>query len=561
MKKYDKGSNILVDLNYQKFIKVMKLTIALLTLICLQVSAKTYSQDKITLKMNATGMKKVLFAIEKKTNFRFLFSEEIIKDQPPVSIDVVDAPIDEVMNRLLENSGISYKIINATLVVLRKGVTAAEITVSEVRVTGKVSSASGEALIGVSVKVKNSSVGTTTDGSGNFALTVPDDAVLEFSYVGFTTLEERVAGRNVINVTLQASTQVLDQVVVVGYGTQRKRDLTGSISSVKGDELAKLPSTNPISSLQGKVAGLTISNSGRAGSTPVVRIRGVNSPNSASPLYVVDGVLHDNIDFLNPADIETVDILRDPSSIAIYGLRGANGVIAITSKKAARGKSTINLVSSVGVQKVNDKIEMVDAAGFRKLYDAQLANLNAAPFDYTNYTANTNWQDLVLRSAIITSNSLSISNSGDKSTTLINLGYTNQEGVEIYDNYQRFLVRLREEIKFNNNIKVGGDITGYHWINKPPVGNLITNALWAAPIVPIQSDENTYYSMPSFQRAQVGNPIANVNRNRGTQLDKGYRLIGSLFAEIRFLKSFTWRSTVYTDLGFNFARSYSRLPI
>src|SRR5688572_3952334 len=394
MKKNDKGSNILTDLNYLKFIRVMKLTIALMTLICLQVSAKTYSQDKITLKMNTTEMKKVLFAIEKKTNFRFLFSEEIVKDQPRISIDVVNAPIDEVMNKLLENSGIGYKIINETLVVLRKGVTAAEITVSELRVTGKVTSASGEPLIGVSVKVKNSSVGTMTEASGNYAITVPDDAVLEFSYIGFTTIEEKVSGRAVINITLQPSTQVLDQVVVVGYGTQRKRDLTGSISSVKGDEVAKMPSTNPISSLQGKVPGLTVSNSGRAGSSPVVRIRGVNSPNSASPLYVVDGVLHDNIDFLNPADIETIDILRDPSSIAIYGLRGANSVIAITSKKAARGKSTINLVSSVGVQKVNDKIEMADAAGFRKLYDAQLANLNATPFDYTNYTANTNWQEI-----------------------------------------------------------------------------------------------------------------------------------------------------------------------
>lgn len=542
------------------FIKVMKLTIALMTLVCMQVAAKTYSQDRVTIRMNEAEIKKVLFAIEKKTSFRFLFSEDIVKDQPPVTIDVVEAPIDQVMGILLGNSGISYKIINETLVVLRKGVAASEIEISEIRVTGKVTSPSGEPLIGVSVKIKNSSVGTTTNAQGDYAITVPDDATLEFSYVGFTAIEEKVAGRAVINVTLQASTQVLDQVVVVGYGTQRKRDLTGSISTVKGEELAKLPATNPVSSLQGKVAGLTVSNSGRAGSSPVVRIRGVNSPNSASPLYVVDGILHDNIDFLNPADIETIDILRDPSSIAIYGLRGANGVIAITSKKAARGRTTINLQSSVGVQVVHDKISLVDAAGFKKLYDAQLANLNAAPFDYTNYTANTNWQDLVLRDAIITSTNLSIANSGEKNSSLISLGYTNQAGVEIYDNYERYLVRIKEEIKFNNNIRIGGDLTGYHWINEPPVGNLITNALWAAPIVPVQFNENTYYSMPSFQRAQVGNPIANVNRNKGNTIDKGYRLIGSLFAEVKFLKSFTWRSTVYTDLGFNFARNYTQLP-
>src|SRR5690606_35426128 len=139
------------------------------------------------------------------------------------------------------------------------------------------------------------------------------------------------------------------------------------------------------------------------------------------------------------------------------------------------------------------------------------------------------------------------------------LGYTNQEGVLKYDKYERFLVRLNEEIRFNNNIKVGGDITGYHFRNNPPGVN-ITNALWAAPIVPVQFDENTYYSMPSFQRAQVGNPIANLNRNHGNTIDKGYRVIGSIFAEVKFLRDFTWRSTVYTDVGFNVGRSYGQLP-
>jgi TonB-dependent SusC/RagA subfamily outer membrane receptor len=199
----------------------------------------------------------------------------------------------------------------------------------------------------------------------------------------------------------------------------------------------------------------------------VVRIRGVNSTNSANPVYVVDGILQDNIDFLNPADIESIDVLRDPSSIAIYGLRGANGVIAITSKKAARGQTRISLQSSVGIQTVNDKIEMTDAAGFKKLYTAQLANINAAPFDYTNYTANTNWQDLVLRDAVITSINLGISNSGEKSSTLLNVGYTNQEGVLKNDNFERFLLRLNEEIRINKNIKVGGESNRLLLSNRP----------------------------------------------------------------------------------------------
>ncbi|MFT3843852.1 MAG: TonB-dependent receptor [Lacibacter sp.] len=536
----------------------MKLTILLLTVALLQVSAHGFSQEKITLKVKTTELKKVFQTIEKNSNYRFLFDEGLLKGKPKISLDVENAGINEVMMIILNNTGIGYQLLSTNLVVLKES-SANLNNINVVQVTGKVTAATGETLPGVSVTIKNSTSGTTTDVQGNYSISVPDDAILVFTYIGYTTIEEKVNGRSVINVQLQPSTQVMNEVVVVGYGTQRKRDLTGSVSSLKGEEISKMVSTNPISSLQGKIPGLTVSNTGRAGSAPVVRIRGVNSTNSASPVYVVDGVLHDNIDFLNPADIETIDILRDPSSIAIYGLRGANGVIAITSKKAARGQTRINLQSSVGIQRVQNKIALTDAAGFKKLYSAQLANLNAAPFDYTNYNANTNWQDLILQDAVITSHNLSFSNSSDKTTTYLNIGYTNQDGVLKYDNFERYLVRINEEIRINKNIKVGGDISGYHYKSNPPAAS-VTNALWAAPIVPVQYDATTYYSMPSFQRAQVGNPVAALNRNNRNSVEGGFRIIGSIFAEIKFLKSFTWKSVAYTDLGFNTGRSYTQLP-
>jgi TonB-linked SusC/RagA family outer membrane protein len=557
MKKNGAGSVFKTELLSKKLLRIMKLTMLLLTVFCLHVSAHTYSQEKISLKLKTVELKKVLQAIEKSSDYRFLFDEVLVKGKPKVSVDVENADINQVLALVLSNTGIGYQILNTNLVVLKESGTQQEL--KDITVSGKVTSSTGEPLAGVSVTLKNSSVGTTTNAEGSYSLTVPDDAILVFTSIGYTSVEEKVSGRSAINIVMQPATQSMNEVVVVGYGTQRKRDLTGSVSSIKGDEVSKMPSTNPIASLQGKVPGLTISNTGRAGASPVVRIRGINSTNSASPVYVVDGILHDNIDFLNPADIETIDILRDPSSIAIYGLRGANGVIAVTSKKAARGQTRINLQSSVGVQTVQNKIALTDAAGFRKLYTAQLANLNAAPFDYTNYNANTNWQDLVLQDAIITSHNLSVSNNSDKTTTYLNIGYTDQEGVLKYDRFQRYLVRLNEEIRINKNIKVGGDITGYHFINNAPAAS-ITNALWAAPIVPVQVDAKTYYSMPSFQRAQVGNPVAAMNRNNRTSIDNGFRVIGSVFAEIKFLKDFTWKSVVYTDLGFNTGRSYTRLP-
>ena len=429
-----------------------------------------------------------------------------------------------------------------------------------ITVQGTVTDAADKtAMPSVSVLIKGATTGTQTDANGKYSISVPANSILVFSYVGYTRRELPVSNQTTINVSMSSAAQDLQQVVVVGYGTQKRRDVTGAISSVKGDDIARMPATNPVSSLQGKVAGLTVINSGTPGASPVVRIRGINSTNSANPLYVVDGILSDNIDFLNPGDIESIDLLRDPSSIAIYGLRGANGVIAVTTKRAARGKTSINFQSMFGIQHVTNKIDVTDATGFKKLYSAQLANLGAAPFDFTNYTGNTNWQDQILRNANINTNTLSISNTGEKSSTLLSIGYNNQDGVLKYDNYKKYIVRLNEEISLNNNIKVGGNITGFRFTSQPsPVS--LNSAIWASPVVPIQVDDNTYYSMPSFQRAQVGNPVAALNNRTNVSVNGGYRAVGSIFAEVKFLKDFTFRSTGYIDLGFNNNRTYTPLP-
>lgn len=426
-------------------------------------------------------------------------------------------------------------------------------------VTGTVTSESGAPLVGASVSVKGTATGTSTDVAGRFSITAEPTATLVVSSIGFGTIEVPLNGRTTVAVTLTAAATQLEQVVVVGYGTQRKRDLTGSITQVRGEDISRMPNVNPVSSLQGKVAGLTIQNSGRAGASPTVRIRGVNSTNNADPLYVVDGVFQTNIDYLNPGDIENIEVLRDPSSIAIFGLQGGNGVIIVTTKRAARGQTRTSFQTSVGIQRVTNKIDVTDAEGFRKLYTAQLANLNALPFDFTNYTANTDWQDVIFRDALITNNTLSFSNSGEKGSTLFSLGYNHQEGVLKYDQYQKFIGRLNQELRVTNNFKIGGDFTGFHWISKGPGADL-NNALWAAPIVPIRAGENLFYSMPSFQRAQVGNPQARIDANTGNAINKGYRIVGSINGELKFLRSFTWRSAFYTDLGFNNSRSYNPLP-
>ena len=194
--------------------------------------------------------------------------------------------------------------------------------------------------IGATVLVKGTTVGTVTDIDGNYTLdNVSSNATLEFSYIGMKTIDENVNGRTTINVTLSEDVQLLDELVVIGYGTARKRDLTGSIASIKAADFADRPSTNPLASLQGKVSGVQVVNTGRAGQDPEIRIRGTNSINGYAPLYVVDGLFSDNISYLNPADIESMEILKDASSLAIFGIRGANGVIIVNTKRAKAGQT------------------------------------------------------------------------------------------------------------------------------------------------------------------------------------------------------------------------------
>lgn len=269
----------------------------------------------------------------------------------------------------------------------------------QITVTGTVTEgATGDPAIGVTVLVKGTTIGTVTDIDGNYTLSnVPQDAIIVFSYIGMLTIEEPLNGRSVVSVIMAEDVQALDEVVVIGYGSARKRDLTGSIVSLNADEISNRPTTNLISSVQGKVAGVQIVNTGRAGQDPEVRIRGTNSINGYSPLYVVDGLFSDNINYLNPSDIESMEILKDPSSLAIFGVRGANGVIIVNTKRAKKRQTVVNFNSSLGFKEVTHKMPMTNAAQFRELYDEQRMNQGLGSFDYTNWSADTDWQDEIFQ--------------------------------------------------------------------------------------------------------------------------------------------------------------------
>lgn len=436
----------------------------------------------------------------------------------------------------------------------------------QISVSGVVTeNATGDPAIGVSILVKGTTNGTVTDIDGNYSLSnVPNNATLVFSYIGMLTVEENVNGRSTINITMMEDVHALDEVVVIGYGTARKRDLTGSIVSVSASEIADRPSANPLASLQGKVAGVQIVNTGRAGQDPEIRIRGTNSINGYKPLYIVDGLFSDNISHINPSDVESMEILKDPSSLAIFGVRGANGVIIITTKKAKMGQTIVNLNTSFGYKEIYDRIDLTNAAQFKELYDEQRKNQGAQPYNYNHWGADTDWQDEMFQTGFITNNNISITGSGDKSRFYMGLGYTSEEGSIQTEKFSKITVNLNSEYNVTNFLKFGFQVNGAK--NKTPDAKNVGSIVRAAPIAPVFYDyldpltnqtEKLLHTMPEFQRAQLWNPLVETYIRGNHNLGVNHRVAGNIYGEVNFLKNFTFRTTLSLDYTINEARAFS----
>ncbi len=427
-----------------------------------------------------------------------------------------------------------------------------------VSVTGKVTEgATGDPAIGVTVLVKGTTIGTVTDYDGNYALeNVPSNATIQYSYIGMLSIEEPLNGRTVINVVMSEDVQALEEVVVIGYGSAKKRDLTGSIVSVSADEIANRPTTNLLSSVQGKVAGVQIVNSGRAGQDPEVRIRGTNSINGYSPLYVVDGLFSDNINYLNPADIESMEILKDPSSLAIFGVRGANGVIIVNTKRAKRGQTVVNFNSSLGFKEVTHKMPMTNAAQFRELYDEQRVNQGLASFDYTDWQADTDWQDVIFQQGFLTNNNISITGSGEKNRFYLDIGYTAEEGNIKYEEYSRLTLNLSSEYSVSEALRFGYQVNASR--TNPTDAKGVSGAIRAAPIAPVyDASGEMLHTLPDFQRAQVWNPMIDVEARANHTLAQNHRAAGNIYGEVDFLNHFSFKSTFSLDYAVNESRGLS----
>lgn len=426
-------------------------------------------------------------------------------------------------------------------------------------IKGKVSDKNGVGIPGAIVIAVDSKTNTDTDFDGNFNIKAKIGEMLKVSMVGFDAISVKITSETMAITMNESKDTELKEVVVIGYGTAKKRDLTGSIVKVEGKIVADKPNTNPVASLQGRVSGLSVVNSGQPGAEPDVRIRGTVSRYNTKPLYVVDGIFTDNINFINANDIESMEILKDPSSLAIFGVRGANGVIIISTKKAKEGKTTINYNTTLGVKSIVSKPSLANASQFKTLYDEQRVNEGAAPYAYYDkFTGDTDWIDAISNdNATIINHNLSVTNGTDKNKFYLGVGYVQDEGLIDYENYKKFTFNINDELQISDAIKIGVGFSGVD--ARPAQLHSFSSALNATPIVePYNSELGVYNQLPTqIGGAQIENPLLYVEGKQGTQLNRETRFVSNVFAEFKLFKDLKFRAAYYADLGYNKGRAYN----
>ena len=393
-------------------------------------------------------------------------------------------------------------------------------------VKGVVKDSNGEPLLGVNVLVKGTTIGAVTDIDGNFSFEAPADCTLVISYIGFESQEVKVKGNAPLNIILKEDSEALDEVVVVGYGVQKKSDVTGALSSVKGDDLTKLSISRTDQALQGQMAGVMVQNSVAApGESPNIIIRGGNSlKGENAPLVVIDGVLGGDLSLIDPNDITSIEVLKDASSTSIYGSRGANGVIMVTTKRGQTGKPTVSYSGYVSLSQVSKKMDMLNGQElYGLLKEAQekypTTALKIPEWIDPNNLNNTDWQDEVFRTAPITGHSLSVSGGTETTRYSLSGNYLMHQGIVKNSDFNRAGIRANIEQKLGKKVTVGALINAsrssssnasVNQMNGSDGGGVTFSALGFGPLVPVYKEDGSL-SGPLKDGAQMNNPVALIN--------------------------------------------------
>ena len=429
------------------------------------------------------------------------------------------------------------------------------------KVSGVVKDATGEAVIGASVVQQGTQNATVTDLDGHFAISVPDNASLEVSYIGFDNAVVKVAGRQQLSITLNESNQTLNEVVVVGYGTMKKADLTGAVGSLAAKDIANTPVANIGQAIQGKIAGLQVVDAGKPGDNVSIKVRGLGSINACDPLVVIDGVPTDlGINAINMADVERLDVLKDASATAIYGSRGANGVIMITTKKGKEGKGQLAFAANFSIQNATKTPNLLNAAQYAALNNDMMANsgnsVNPEWTDPSQLGAGTDWVDELLRTGYLQNYTVSYSGGGERNHYYVSGGFLDQDGIVRSVNYRRFTFQANSDaqvldwLKFTNNITLSAD-------RKSQGSYDMGSTYKALPVFGVKDADGNWTGPEgnSLWYGSVKNPIGPTTTDWSKT--RGYNLLANLTGEITFTKWLKFKSTFGIDAKFWYSDSYT----
>jgi len=463
--------------DFSQIVLIMKLTAFFIIAALIQVSARSFGQQITLHEKNAT-VEGVLKQIEKQSNYHFLFKVSDLPAGAKVTVNIDKGSVEQVLDQCLANQPLSYTIINR-MIVIRKNPAYAVSNPERViqTIKGKITDEKGQPLPGASIKIKGTSKGVMTDADGNYSLDVDDPkAVLEFSFIGFEPQAVGLNGRTEISIQLKELPKSLSEIVVIGYGSVKKSDITGSVSSVSAEKLTQVKGvSNVAGGLQGHAAGVqVIERSGQPGESLSIKIRGTNSIGGGNDaLYVVDGLPLDGLSSqLNPSDIESIEVLKDASSTAIYGSRGANGVVIITTKKGKEGKVKVAYSAYYGVQSLRHKIDVIGARDFANLQNEANGNWNTdnpgATVKKRIWTAGqidsltaqgTDWQNLVYQHAPVQNHDLSVSGGNADTRFYTSFGYFNQTGTILNSGFQRYSFRSNVDQKINERLSASVNLS------------------------------------------------------------------------------------------------------
>jgi TonB-dependent starch-binding outer membrane protein SusC len=533
----------------------MNRTALLVIATCLQVSATAYSQ-KVSLSMTNSSLGKVFGEITRQTGYSFLYTDELLNGIQKVDVKIKNAPLEVALDHCFKDLPLTYSIVEKTVVVKRK---ADIISPPGTDVRGKVIDSTGKPMAGVTVSLVGGKKGVQTDGEGMFTINVPEHSILHFSFVGYDGTDVPVDPHAEINVALHLSTGSLNDIIFIGYGSQRKKDITSAISTVPVSDISERPMVSAVEVIAGKTPGVQILQpSGKPGSDFTVFVRGIASlTGNTQPLYVIDGVVSYDTHSLDPNTIQSLSVLKDASAAGIYGAAGStNGVVLITTKKGVKGKNNVEVSTYVASQEITKKIKLLNSQQLATLLTEEQVNAGNTGYtipDSLVTANNNNWQDLVYRKAPMTGVNAGFSGGSDKGTWYFGLGYVNQEGIAVTCSYKRYSAILNLEQQMNNWLSVGTHIsynrTGYYDVydnNRAQYNGFVLSALNTPPFSSIyNTNGDGTYGFSAFSQA-VPNPLGDIYGTNNYTI--GNNLLGDGHLVIKLPLGLSFRSQLGATL-------------